>query len=63
MKKCTICSEPLLKEDIKENRTEHYGCRCVKIANKNLGNTCNTRMETACKTLDKKPGLLLKMFL
>lgn len=58
---CTICNEPILKPG-KENRTEHYGCRCVKIANKNLGNTCQTRLNTACKTVDKKPSLLMKMF-
>jgi hypothetical protein len=58
MKNCKICGEPT----IKDGRTEHYGCRCVRIANKNLGNTCKTRLEKACKTLDKKPELLLKKF-
>lgn len=58
MKKCTICGEEL----VKEGRTEHYGCRCIRLANKNLGNTCQTRMRMACKTLDTKPELLLKQF-
>lgn len=58
MQKCKICGKNL----IKKKNTEHYGCRCVKIANKNLGNTCKTRLEKACKTLDKNPLLLLKQF-
>ena len=61
LKNCKVCGQPLIKID-KENRTEHYGCRCVKRAHKKGGNTCLTRFFAAVKTIDKNPDLLLKQF-
>ena len=63
MKKCKVCGKPLKKL----GRTEHYGCRMFRIMSKKIekngmADLSGNKFETATKTLDKNPELLLKRF-
>lgn len=61
-KLCEVCQLPLLKAEIKENRTEHYACRNVKYFKKKGGNTSTSRRKSALKTMIKKPNIFRKIF-
>lgn len=59
MNKCKVCGDPLIKEE----RTEHYGCRNIKVlSKKGVDDTCSTRFISAVKALDRKPGLFERFF-
>lgn len=61
-KKCKVCGEDLNKTG-KENRTEHYGCRNIKVlSKKGMDKTCKTREISALKTMEKKPSLFKIFF-
>lgn len=62
MKNCKICERELNKEDIKENRTEHYACRQVKILSKNYQNIAETRRNVAVKQMIRFPNAMRNLF-
>jgi len=60
MKKCKICNESLLKADTKENRTEHYACRRLKLfSTKGIK---DSEQKEAFKRIIQKPNLFRKLF-
>lgn len=62
MKNCTICHKPLKKAETKENRTEHFACRQVKILSKNYQNIAETRRNVAVKQMIKFPDVMRNLF-
>lgn len=59
---CTICGKPLKKKEYKENRTEHFACRQVKILSKNYQNVAKTRRQVAIKQMIRFPEVMRKLF-
>jgi hypothetical protein len=62
MKDCTICEEPLLKAEIKENRTEHYSCRRLKRFKRIVSTASDSERSEAFKIIIKKPNVFRKLF-
>ena len=62
MKNCKICGEPLIKGSIKENRTEHYKCRRLRLFKNNVATATEGERIEAFKIIVKKPNLFRKIF-
>jgi hypothetical protein len=62
MGNCKICGDPLLKEDTKENRTEHYLCRKLKNFKRKVSTSSEKERKEAFKMIIKKPNAFRKIF-
>jgi len=62
MGNCKICGDPLLKEGSKENRTEHYSCRRLKLFKNKVSTASENDRKEAFKIIIKKPNVFRKLF-
>ena len=60
--KCTICKNLLNKVETKENRTEHFACRQVKLLSENYQNIAETRRNVAIKQMIRFPDVMRNLF-
>ena len=66
MKNCTFCGKPLTEKGIKKGRTEHFGCRAVRLTmkkSKNVIQLDSSNFHDACEALDRNPELINNLFI
>lgn len=66
MKNCTFCGKPLSEKGIKKGRTEHFGCRAIRMTmkkSKNVIQLDSSQFNDACEALDRSPDLMDKLFI